>query len=82
MQEVEGETDLCGVEPGVLLRESALALHVEHEVAAADELDDEEEPRRSLEAAVQAHQERVVRGRLEHVLLRLHPIDVLEESKK
>ena len=77
MQKVEGKADLGGVESGVLLRQAALPLHVEHEVTAPDELDDEEEPRRRLEAAVQAHEERVVRRRLEHVLLRLDPVDIL-----
>ena len=77
MQEVERETDLSGVESCVFLRQTALALHVEHEVSAADKLDDEEEPRGRLEAAVQAHQERVVGGRLEDVLLGLHPVNVL-----
>ena len=80
MKEVEREADLRGVEPRVFLRQTALALHVEHEVAAAHELDDEEEPRRRLEAAVQAHQERVVRRRLEDVLLRLDPVNVLEKK--
>ncbi len=77
VEEVECQADLGRVESGVLLRESALALHVEHEVPAAHELDDEEEPARRLEARVQPDQERVVGGRLEDVLLRLHPVDVL-----
>jgi hypothetical protein len=77
VQEVEGEADLRGVEARVFLREAPLPLHVEHEVATSDELDDEEEPRGSLEAGVEADEEGVIRGRLEHVLLRLHPVDVL-----
>ena len=59
-----------------------LALHVEHEVAAADELDDEEESAGSLEAGVETHEEGVVGGRLEDVLLRLHPVDVLVVGDK
>ena len=49
MEEVEREADLCTVEPGVLLGQPPLPLHVEHEVAAAHELDHEEQPRRRLE---------------------------------
>ena len=50
VEEVEGEADLGAVEPRVLLGQSPLPLHVEHEVAAAHELDHEEEPRRRLKA--------------------------------
>ena len=77
MQELERQRYLGGVEARMLLGQAPLPLHVEHQVAAVDELDDEEEAAGRLEAAVQAHQERVVRRHLEHVLLRLHPVDVL-----
>ena len=77
VEEVERQRDLGRVEAGVLLGQAPLALHVEHQVAAAHELDDEEEARRRLEARVQPHQKRVVRRRLEDVLLRLHPVNVL-----
>ena len=46
---VERQTDLGAVEPGVLLGQPPLPLHVEHQVAAAHELDHEEEPRRRLQ---------------------------------
>lgn len=77
VQEVQRQGDLGGVEPGVLLRQPPLPLHVEHEVAPAHELDDEEQPGGRLEARVQADEEGVVGGGLEDVLLRLHPVDVL-----
>ena len=51
---------------------------MEHEVSAANKLNDEEEARGRLEAGVQAHQERVVRSRLENMFLSLNPINVLE----
>ena len=37
-------------------------------------------PRWSLEAAVQSDQERMIGGRLEDMLLRLNPIDVLKHN--
>lgn len=82
MQEVEGQGNFGRVEPGVLFGKASLTLHVEHEVAAADELDDKEQPGRRLEAGVEPHQERMVRGRFEDVLLRLNPVNVLQNSKK
>lgn len=48
-----------------------------HKIPASNELDDEEQPAGGLEAGVQPHQEGVVGGGLEHMLLRLHPVDVL-----
>ena len=77
VQEAERHADLGRVEARVVLGQATLALHVVHQVAAAQVLDDEEEARLGLKARVQADQERVVRGLLEHVLLRLHPVDVL-----
>ena len=65
----------------MLLWKSSLTLHVEHEVSAADELDDEEEARGRLEAGVEAHQERVVRRSLEHVFLGLNPVNILRKKK-
>ena len=81
VQEIERQRDLCRVEARVLLWKAALALHVEHEVSAPHELDHEEQPRRCLETRVQADQERMVGRRFEHVLLRLHPVDILEQNK-
>ena len=52
VEEVEREADLGAVEPGVLLGQPPLPLHVEHQVAAAHELDHEEEPRRRLQEGV------------------------------
>ena len=79
MQEVEGQADFRRVEPSVLLRQPPLSLHMKHEVAAAHELDDEKEPRGRLEAGMEAHQERMVGGRLKNVLFRLNPINILEK---
>ena len=81
MQEVECEADLSSVEAGVLLVQAPLPLHVEHQVPAPHELNHEEEAGGRLEAGVQAHQEGVVRGSLEHVLFRLHPVNVLQNRK-
>ena len=44
MQEVEGQTDLRGVEPGMLFWETALSLHVKHQVSTVDKLDDKKQP--------------------------------------
>ena len=52
-------------------------LHVEHQISSSDELDDKEESAWSLEAGMETHQERVVGGCLEHVLLCLDPVNVL-----
>jgi len=46
VQELQRQHDLGRVEARVLLGQAALALHVEHQVAAGHELDDEEEPAR------------------------------------
>lgn len=80
MEEVESQTDLCGIESGVFLGKPPLPLHVEHEISAAHKLYDEEESGRRLEAGVQTHQEGVVGGRLKDVLLGLHPVNVLKEN--
>lgn len=80
MEEVESQTDLCGIESGVFLGKPPLPLHVEHEISAAHKLYDEEESGWRLEAGVQTHQEGVVGGRLKHVLLGLHPVNVLKEN--
>ena len=77
VQEAQGDRDLGRVEASVVLGQAALALHVVHQVTAAQVLDHEEETRVGLEAGVQAHQERMIGGLLEHVLLGLHPVDVL-----
>ncbi len=50
----------------MILRQSLLVLHVEHQVAAQYEFDDKEETAGSLEARMQADEERVIRRRLEH----------------
>ena len=50
---------------------------MEHEIATPDELNHKEQPRGRLEARVQPYQERVIRGGLEDVLLRLHPVNIL-----
>ena len=44
VQEVEGQRYFSRVEARVLLGQSALALHVEHQVATTNEFDDEKEP--------------------------------------
>ena len=50
VQKVESQTDFCRVEASVLLGQTALALHAEHQISATDELDDEEQPgERSLD---------------------------------
>lgn len=77
VQEVQRQRDLGRVEPRVLLRQPPLTLHVEHQIPSPDELDHEEQSARCLEAGVQADQEWVVRGGLEHVFLSLNPVDVL-----
>ena len=41
---VEGTGDLSRVEPGVLLRQATMSLHVEHEVTTIDTLDHKEQP--------------------------------------
>ena len=51
---------LGAVKPGVLLLQSALPLHVENQITAANKLDHEEESARSLEAGVDTHQEGVI----------------------
>ena len=51
---------LGAVKPGVLLWQSALPLHVENQITAANKLDHEEESARSLEAGVDTHQEGVI----------------------
>lgn len=43
VQKVERQTDFGCIETGMLLRKSALGLHVKHQVAAADEFDYEEQ---------------------------------------
>lgn len=77
MQEVQRQTDLGRIEPRMLLGQPALPLHVEHQIAAAHKLNHEEQPRIGLEARVQPHQKRMIGRRLEHMLLGLHPVDVL-----
>ena len=77
MQEVQGQTYLCRVETGVFLWQSALPLHVEHQVPSPNKLNYKEQPRCRLEARVQAHEKRVVGSSLEHMLLCLDPINVL-----
>lgn len=76
MQKVQGQRNLGGVESGVLLQQPPLTLHVEHEIAPAHEFDDEEQSGGRLEARMQTDEERMIGGRFEDVLLRLHPIDV------
>ena len=76
VQEVQCQTNLCRVEPGMLLWQSALPLHVEHQVPSPHELNDKEQPGRRLEARVQTHEERVVGSSLEHMLLCLDPVYV------
>lgn len=61
----------------MIFGKTALSLHVEHEIATTHEFDYEEQTRWRLEAGVQAHQKRMIWGRLKHVFLCLHPIDVL-----
>lgn len=63
--------------PGVFFGQPALALHVEHEIAAPDEFDDEEEPTGRLETGVKPNQEGVIGGGLKYVFFRLHPVDIL-----
>ena len=82
VQEVQCQADFRWVESGVFFGEAALPLHVEHQVSPADELDHEEEAGSSLEAGVEPHQERVVGSRLEHVFLRLNPVDILRKKKR
>lgn len=77
VQIVQRQRDFAGIEARVFLRQSALSLHVVHQIAASHEFDDEEQATRRLEARVQADQERVVRSDLEDVLFGLHPVDVL-----
>lgn len=61
----------------MFLGQSTLPLHVEHKIATSDEFDDEEEPRGRLETRMEANEEGMIRGCLEYVLLRLHPVDIL-----
>ena len=81
MKEVECKADFSGVETRTVFLQSSLTLHVEHEVPSSHEFDDEEEAGRSLEARVKTHEERMVRGGLEDVLLGLHPVYVLRNEK-
>ena len=46
VEEVEGQADLGPIEPGVVLRQFPLPLHVVHQISSVHELDDEEEPER------------------------------------
>lgn len=78
MEKVERQTDFGSVEASMLFGQPPLALHVEHEVSASHELDHEEQPAGCLEAGMQPDEERVVRSCLEHVLLRLHPVYILQ----
>lgn len=48
-----------------------------HEIPTPNKLNDKEQSARRLEARVQPHKEGMVGGGLEHMLLCLHPIDVL-----
>lgn len=61
----------------MLFRQSSLSLHVKHEITPANKFDDEKESRGCLKAGVEANQERMIGGCLEHMLLCLHPVDIL-----
>ena len=82
MQEIEGQTYFRRVESGVLFWQPPLPLHMEHEVASTDELNDEKQPRGRLKTRVKTNQERMVGRRLKHMLLRLHPVNVLQIKKR
>ena len=77
MEEMQSQRDFSGVETSMILVEFPHALHMEHQVTTSDEFDNEEQARFVLEAGVQAHEERIVRGRLEDMFLGLNPINVL-----
>ena len=49
MEEVECQSDLGGIEAGVVLRQSSVSLHVVHQVTSIHTLDHEEQPLRSRE---------------------------------
>jgi len=77
MKEVESNTDLSRIELGMLLMESPLSLHMEHEVSSTDEFNYKEKSTRRLETGMEAHEERMVRRRFKDMLLRLYPINIL-----
>ena len=62
----------------MFFRQSSLSLHMEHQVSATYEFNDEEQPGRSLEAGMKTDQKGMVGGRFEYVFFRLHPINVLK----
>lgn len=81
--------------PRMLFGQFLLVLHMEHQIAAGDEFDDEKQSRiglktkkwkvrntKNLKAGMEADEKRVVGGSLEHGFLRLDPIDVLSAENK
>lgn len=80
MKEIERKTDLCSIKSSVFFGQSPLTLHVEHQVAATHKLNHEEQPASGLEARMEAHEERVIRCRLEHVFLGLDPVYILKHK--
>merc|ERR1719270_1349493 len=73
---VERETNFCAVKTRVLLWQSSLTLHVEHQVSSADKLNHKEQPAWSLEAGMKTRQEGMIGRCFKHMFLCLHPVDV------
>ena len=61
----------------MLFWQSSFLLHVEHEIAARYEFDDEKQTGGRLKARMEADKERMIGGRLEDCLLGRHPVNVL-----
>lgn len=78
MKEVQGQTNLSGIESGVFFWQPSLSLHMEHQISSSNELDDKEQSWGRLEARMESNQEGMIGGRFEHVFFRLNPIDVLQ----
>lgn len=69
VEEFETRDDLCGIESGTVLLETAALLDVEHEVSPVQILHHEEQVGLGLESAEQVAEVRVLRAQSEHFTL-------------
>jgi hypothetical protein len=77
MQEIQANYDFGRVEARMVFGQLALLLHVIHEIAATQVLDNKKQSRLGLKARMKADEKRMICCLFEHVLFRLDPVDVL-----